>query len=102
MRVVECTQGSPAWVEARLGIPTASNFSRIITAKTAKLSSSAEGYLCELVAESLLGVPVDEATSSFMERGADLEAEAFARYELEYDVDTTPVGFVLRDDGRAG
>ena len=36
-------QGSAAWTEARLGIPTASQFSRIIT-PGGKLSKSRDGY----------------------------------------------------------
>ena len=32
-------QGTPAWHEARLGIPTSSNFHRIITPKTRKPSA---------------------------------------------------------------
>ncbi len=102
MKVVECEQGSPEWIEARLGIPTASEFSRIITPGTGKLSKSADGYVNELLAEYLLGFPVDGASSSFMERGIELETEAYARYEFEVDVDTQQVGFVLRDDGLVG
>ena len=101
MRVVECTQGSPEWAAARLGVPTASQFSRIVTTK-GQLSKSATGYLHELLAEYLLGFAVDGASSGFMDRGTALEHEAVAHYEFVKDVDTTPVGFVLRDDGRAG
>ena len=103
MRIIECNQGSPEWAAARLGIPTASQFHRIITAKTLKISESSNGYMCELLAERLLGMPVLEpSVSGFMERGSALEQSAVAFYELQRGVDTEPVGFVLRDDGRVG
>ena len=43
-------QRSPEWIAARVGIPTASSFDRIIT-KTGKASSAAQGYIEDLVAE---------------------------------------------------
>ena len=56
MIVLNCKQGSDEWIQARLGIPTASQFHRIITPKTMKPAASAEGYIDQLVAEYLLGV----------------------------------------------
>ena len=43
MIVHPAEQGSAAWVEARLGIPTSSQFSRILT-PGGKLSTSRDGY----------------------------------------------------------
>lgn len=98
---VECEQGSPEWLMARLGIPTASQFDRLIT-PGGKPSKSADGYMHQLLAEQLLGVPMDDASSGFMERGNILEKRAVAFYELQKECDTEAVGFVTRDDGRAG
>ena len=91
-------QGSAAWVEARLGIPTASQFSRIIT-PGGKLSSARDGYLAELLAEWALG----ETTTEFMgndwsERGSILEPEARAAYGLLRDADVTEVGVCYQND----
>lgn len=102
MRLVNAQQGTTEWAMARLGIPTASNFAKIITPKTMKLSSQADSYAHQLIAEQLLGEPLDDATSGFMERGTAFEKRAIAYYELQRDCDTLPVGFVLRDDERAG
>lgn len=99
---VECLQGSESWHAARLGLPTASSFHRIVTPKSGKPSASSHKYLYELVAERLLGTPLDSASSEFMERGKALEGEAVAWYELQRGVDTEKVGFVLTDDRRAG
>ena len=62
MIALDLQQGSAEWVKARLGIPTASQFSRIITS-TGKLSGQADGYMHELLAESLLGEPADVANA---------------------------------------
>ena len=43
-----CQQGSVEWFEARLGIPTASEFSRIVT-PTGKLSAARVTYMGELL-----------------------------------------------------
>ncbi len=102
IHLVDVVQGTTAWAQARAGIPTASQFDQIITEKTLKLSSSSAKYMHRLIAEQLLGRPLDDATSGFMERGTLLEKKAVDYYELERDVDTTPIGFVLRDDRRVG
>jgi len=95
-------QGSREWIQARLGIPTASQFHRIISSKTMKPSASAGGYLYELVAERIIGESLDELVTAYMERGAALEDEAVKFYELQRNLDTERVGFCLRDDGRVG
>ena len=59
MIVLDHDQGSTEWIEARLGIPTASGFHRIIT-PTGKLSASRDAYEGELLAEWALGRPVTE------------------------------------------
>lgn len=103
MIVIECEQGSPEWVNARLGIPTASRFSDIITPRTLKLSASSDKYMNELLAEWLLGRPVEDFdTTMFMDRGKQLEPEAIRFYELQRECDVTRVGFCLTDDRRYG
>lgn len=99
MKILRCKQGTPAWHRARLGIPTASNFERILTPATLKASTQAKTYRYELLSEWLTGVPHGaDATSSFMERGTLLEPRAASWYEYEYGVDCEEVGCVLRDD----
>lgn len=97
----EFQQGSAAWVMARLGIPTASQFDRIIT-PTGKPSTAVDKYAHELIAEQLLGKPLKDESSGFMERGTLNEERAASYYELQRDVDTVPVGFIVRDDRRSG
>jgi hypothetical protein len=103
-KIVDCIQGSDAWLTARLGIPTASEFSRIITPARGDLSKSAREYAHELVAETLLGRPLlDTGANTFaMERGRALEPHAAAQYELTHSVETLAVGFITTNDGRIG
>ncbi len=102
MIVLQCEQGSDAWHQARMGIPTASCFDKIISPVKMKPSASADAYLDRLLAEFSVGRPIFEKDDPWMLRGKELEPEAAARYELEYDCDTEKVGFILRDDCMVG
>lgn len=99
---IDCEQGSTEWLRARVGVPTASGFSRIITAKTWKVASGMTTYAHEILAEMALGVPLEDASSGFMARGTEMEQEARTWYELQRDCDVERVGFLLRDDERVG
>ena len=101
VHVVE--QGSEAWLALRIGIPTASEFDRIITPKTGKLSAQARPYAIKLVAEAILGESLSEIGDlKWVQRGKELEPEASQLYEFELGVTTSPVGFITSDDGRIG
>lgn len=101
MKILRMEQGSPEWLASRIGLPTSSNFDRIVT-KTGKPSAAADRYLAKLVAEWFMGTSLDDADSGFMERGRQLEPEAIAAYEFAHDLDTERVGLCLTDDGGAG
>lgn len=102
MRLVNVVPGTTEWADARLGIPTASCFDKILTPAKLEFSKSAEKYALELLAEQILQAPMDEATSGFMTRGTEMESKAIRWYETVKDTETVPVGFILRDDGRTG
>lgn len=99
---LDMQQGSVEWQMARLGIPTASQFHRIVTPKTMKLSSGVDAYAHELLAEEMLGHPINEDETLFMTRGTELEAQAMKFYEFTRGVETERVGLVLRDDAMVG
>lgn len=101
MILIDCEQGTPEWHAARMGIPTASQFARIMTPAKRGYSSQASGYICELIAE-LRGVEKDRYTSDAMQHGIDTEAEARAWYAFTRDIDVRQVGFCMTDDGRFG
>lgn len=102
MKIIDCIQGSPEWIQARLGIPTSSAFSRIISPKMLKPSKSADKYLAELLAEWMLGKPLDDKSFGWMERGRVMECEAVAWYEWQRSVKVQRVGFCVREDGWVG
>jgi len=102
VKIIDVVQGTTEWKMARMGLPTASQFGRIISAKTLKPLAGAEGYIHELLVESLLGYCESEDASDFMERGKEFEESAVAAYELEMDCDVQRVGFITNDAGTIG
>ena len=97
-----CVQGTTEWLELRAGIPTASNFSKIITPK-GQPSHQAEKYKYLLLAERLMGHPVEErGYSHWMDRGSEMEARAVSFYEFTRDEETVKVGFITNADGTIG
>lgn len=99
---IECSQGSPEWYFARIGIPTSSEFDKILT-PTGKRSTQADKYANRLLAEIILKEPLDMRPPTFaMERGTMLEADAAASYEFQEDVTTTRAGFFMDDNKRYG
>jgi hypothetical protein len=99
MIVHDCEQGSEAWHFARMGIPTASEFFKLLT-PTGKPSASAKGIAHRLLAELITGKPItDFDGNAHTERGKELEPDAIAFYEMQNGLDTVRVGFVT-DDAR--
>ena len=95
-------QGSPEWHEARLGIPTASEFSKILTATGGK-SKQAKDFASKLLAEFITGEAVQTfQKTEWMERGNELEQEAADAYSMVNDVDLEVVGFCTNDEETYG
>jgi hypothetical protein len=97
-------QGSSEWWERRKGIPTCSNFDRIITG-TGKLSKQADDYICELIGDKYSLIPpegVENYTSRAIRWGQQTEADACRWYEMETGSVVTRVGFLVSDDGYFG
>ena len=101
MKIHDCKQNTTEWLDLRAGIPTASQFDRIIT-PTGKPSASAIPYMHQLLAERLMGRPITGYVSFDMDRGKDLEPEAVSFYEFTQDVETMPVGFITNDEETIG
>jgi hypothetical protein len=94
-------QGTPEWLALRAGIPTASCFDQILTPK-GKASTQAERYMHTLLAERIMGHPVLEFVSTWMDRGSQLEAEAVSYYEGIKELDTVKIGFLTNDERTIG
>ncbi len=99
-----CEPRSREWFQLRAGVPTSSEFHRIMTPKTHKLSDQAVSYRNRLLAEWVLGEPIEEVPyqSQYMERGQEMEDQAVAAYELLTDCETSPGNFITTDDGMLG
>lgn len=102
MIVHNVAQGSPEWLYLRAGMPTASQFDRIITPKTQKRSAQFEAYAHTLVAERFLGRPVATPEMPWMKEGSDREPEAAAYYEMVTGTELQLVGFITNDTGTIG
>jgi hypothetical protein len=94
-------QGTDEWWDHKLGIPSSSEFDRLIT-KTLKPSTQATRYCNGLLAQWLRGTRPPEFESQWMGRGKYLEDEAVAYYEVVRDMTTDPGGWVTTDDGLVG
>jgi hypothetical protein len=106
MKYHDVIQYSPEFWEIRKGIPTASCFDRILTPKKGELSSQADDYAAELIADiACLSPPFFTERSGHteaMRNGINCEPEARRFYEFERGVTVTNGGFCLTDDGRFG
>ena len=101
MRIIESVQGTPEWLQSRLGCPSGSNFDKLITA-TGKPSTQAEGYINQLIAELLTGETTYVKTTEWMARGTELEPMARDYYTLASGNEVTEVGFCKHDRLEAG
>ena len=97
--VDDVEQGTDRWKHLKLGIPSASNFDKIITPK-GKPSSQRNAYMCKLLGEWLTGVPVEGYKGEWMERGNVLESDSASLYEFINGVELQHVGLVYKDDQR--
>jgi hypothetical protein len=97
-------QGTSEWWELRKGIPTASEFKRILTGG-GKLSTQADDYACELVADKHCLIPpegVENFTNRAIRWGQQTEAEARRWYMMEHRHAVSNGGFCVTLDGRFG
>lgn len=101
MRLIECVQGTTEWHAARCGIPTASEFDKIITTQ-GKQSTQRTKYMYKLAGESIAGAEENSYQSAAMIRGNETEAEARRFYEFATGESVDEVGFCLSDCGRYG
>ena len=88
-------QGTPAWFEARAGIPTASMFSAVLSkGRSGAESKTRKTYMLKLLGERLTGELQEGFTNEHMERGKVMEAEARTMYEFQSDNEAKEIGFI--------
>lgn len=91
IEILDCEQRSPEWYEARRGIPTASNFGKIMAKGEGKMRRS---YLLQLAAEILTGELLETYSNADMERGREHEAAAARLYAYANDCEIRHAGFI--------
>jgi hypothetical protein len=102
MRLLEVEQNTPEWEAVRRGIPTASEFDKIIT-PTGRLSKQADEYAARLIDEIVRpDAPRGFAGNHHTERGHELEPDWRDWYAFVTGQAVKSGGFLLRDDGKAG
>jgi hypothetical protein len=95
MLIVDVEQGTDEWFAARVGIPTASSFSRLVTG-TGKASSQLSDYAAELAADMYAGKPLERwGGNEATERGHETEPQARYSYEFDNGVEVVKVGFIV-------
>jgi len=94
VEVFTCEQGSPAWFECRLGIPTASKFATVMAKPREEGGGVRRTYLLELAGEILTGEASDSYSNHHMERGKEFEPVARDLYAMRHDGEVDQVGFV--------
>ena len=96
MILVDCIQGSEEWFAHRCGIPSASNFGKILS-PTGKSSKQAEKYMLQLAGERVLGKKAESFQSQAMLDGIETEVEALGWFEYDKDTDVQFVGLCYKN-----
>lgn len=100
MIVCEHEQGTLEWHLDRLGVPSASMFSKIISS-TGKASTQAKDYMRQLLADWVANEPVDPMRpTQAMIDGTELEADARVRYEIATGNDVEECGFCFLNEDK--
>jgi putative phage-type endonuclease len=96
MKIITAEQRSPEWYASRCGVPSASQFDRIVEI-TGKVSKQRTKYLYTLAGEIITGIPEVAYQNGAMLRGIELEEEARVMYELVKGVEVQKVGFCMNE-----
>ncbi|WP_417790666.1 lambda exonuclease family protein [Terasakiella pusilla] len=103
MKIFDVEQNSDEWDVLRSGIPTASEFSSLLTPKKQELSAQAKPYAWQKAANRFSGRPTESFGGNWAtERGHDLEDQARSWYTLITGSTVEQVGFCTTDDETFG
>lgn len=88
-------QGSPEWLEERIGCVTASRVKDVVAKlKNGKESAARASYRLELLTETLTGRAAEHYVSMAMDFGTQNEPLARATYELAKGVEVERIGYI--------
>lgn len=95
LEIINCEQGTEEWFRARMGIPTASEFSTVLASgRGGGESKTRRTYMLKLAGEIITGELQESYTNAHMERGKVMEDEARSFYAFMNDAEPERVGFV--------
>lgn len=101
--VIDVPQGSPEWLQARSGRLTGSCAADMLAEIKKGEAAARRNLRVRLVVERLTGQPQEDGFVSFdMQRGKDLEPEAFRAYEMESGEVALRYGFLAHRDLSVG
>ena len=98
MEIYDVEQGSPEWLQLRMGIPTASKF-KVLIAKSEEKKGRTD-YLYKLAGEQLSGEPMEKFSNDAMEDGKAKEPILRDQYAFYRPCEPQLVGFIR--NGKCG
>ena len=101
LEIIDCQQNTPEWLQARVGVITASGFKHVMAKSAGKAGTAAESktrqkYLRQKAYEQITGKMAESFSNAHTERGHVLEPEAIDAYSFMTDADVSRVGFMKR------
>jgi predicted phage-related endonuclease len=99
MIVIDIPQNSDLWFAEKLGKPSASNASKIVT-NTGEPSKQRTAYMYELAAERITGKREETYKNPIMEMGNEREDESRKLYEIMKGVTVSRVGVIYKDEAK--
>lgn len=102
MKLLTCEQRSPEWFAARLGIATASNFSKVLAVIKSGEAAERRNYRIKLALERITGKQEDVFQNDAMRQGKEREPMARIAYEALTGNLVEEVGLCLHDTLECG
>ncbi len=104
MIIINCKQGSPEWIAARVALITASKFRDATeTLKNGNPTAKSTLYAAQVAIERISGQPCNEGYNSWqMERGQEKEPMGRMEYEVLTGNIASESGVIVSDDGLFG
>lgn len=99
MLIVNCEQMGDEWYRLKAGVPSASNFDKIVQV-SGKPSKQREKYMYQLAGERITGIREEGYQNQAMIRGIEMEQEATTLYELIRGTISEKVGVVYPGPGK--
>lgn len=101
--IIDKPQRSQEWFHSRLGRLTASSAGAMLSTVKSGEAAARRDLRVRLVLERLTGQPQEDGyINADMQRGIDLEADAFAAYEAHAGVMVDRVGFLSHNEWMVG